>query len=246
MSNTHDIRVWAREHGFPDLGDNGPLPLAVREAYRARETDPDEDPVEAALASVPEADREVAPVVKEKMSDRFRRRNEAPRSSPRRAKSSSARVPRSRVSIENILTVVWGGLSAAVGKASIPVGFIMSQEAPVAGAILEDVLKDTFVDTVLQPFARTGEQSKAVGALLGPPILVAAMQAAPHLREIIRPILRQNIGMWIEVAGPKFDEMAKRAEKFEKQYGEDVDRIMEGLDLLLVMTDQAESEGQPA
>ena len=118
----------------------------------------------------------------------------------------------------------------------------MSHEAPVAGMILEDAVKGTFVDTVLQPFARAGEQGKAIGALMGPPVLVAAMQAFPGMRDNIRPVLRQNIGLWIEVAGPKFEEIQHRSEQFEKEYGEDIDKIMEGVDFLLVMTDSQGAE----
>jgi hypothetical protein len=99
-------------------------------------------------------------------------------------------------------------------------GRCLTMQAPVAGEILEDVVKGTFVDNALQPIARAEDKAKAVAALVLPPALVVAIEQAQMLPEAQRqtreaflwPMLVQSMMLWERVAGEKAEAMMARAE----------------------------------
>ena len=76
-------------------------------------------------------------------------------------------------------------------------------------------------------------------ALAGPPMIVtmvclhvAQAQAAgrPPSRlfmETAREMLRESLLIWMDVAGPKFEQAMRREREFEEKYGATVDETME-------------------
>ena len=144
---------------------------------------------------------------------------------------------RPRVSTEDLLGSVWRG-AAKLAAPMPPLQRTLRVQAPVAGILLEDAVRDTMVDTVLQPLARITDAGKTISALAGPPLFVAAMtlhmQHAAMANEAPNPILmgvaseglRSSLMTWMDVAGPKFEAALAREREFEDKYGADVDQFI--------------------
>src|SRR5271163_2005526 len=123
-----------------------------------------------------------------------------------------------RISTEDILGGLWRGM-AKLAAPLPPLQRTLRIQAPVAGLLLEDAVKDTVADTVLQPLARLAGQGKVVSALLGPPVIVTALMVHVQQRAQMQPprepnpffvsagteALRSSLMTWMEVAGPKFE-----------------------------------------
>lgn len=244
-SNTN-IREWARARGH-DLGDRGPIPKEVREAYRARGDEevatafPTDDQTPASDTPSEPVEGEVverAPKVSASKSDLGSRVREGLKGARSRGSRSGARktgATRSgpRQSVEAILTGIYGAFAGGVGKVNPAVGYIMGVQAPVAGMLLEDTVKGTAVDRLLQPFAKNADRVKVGRALLGPPLLVAFMQQNPDKAAFVMPMLRRMLADYLDVAGPKIAEIQKREQAFEEKYGEDIDNILNTLVLVI-------------
>jgi len=113
-------------------------------------------------------------------------------------------------------------------------------QAPVAGDLLDDVIKGTIVDPLLQPLARLADQGKTVQALAGPPLFVSAIMAHqmrcaqadppqelnPLFMAVATEGLRSSLMAWMDVAGPKFDAAMEREALFEAKYGQRVDDMI--------------------
>ncbi len=67
---------------------------------------------------------------------------------------------------------------------------------------------------------------EALFALLGPPVLVTAIQLQPDSAPFILPVLRESLLSWCKVAGPKMAEAMKREMEFESEFGQNVDEML--------------------
>jgi hypothetical protein len=143
-------------------------------------------------------------------------------------KAERERVPkrggRKRVSLETLGGLAWAGIGRVVSMLTPddtyhPVITMMGFQSPVAGAVFEDVAKDTLADRIMQPIARLTESGSAVGALVGPPLLTAAVCRNPASYPAVRPLLMTAMREWVIVAGPKLREMRRREEKFAEEMG---------------------------
>jgi hypothetical protein len=142
-----------------------------------------------------------------------------------------------RVSTESMLGAVWRG-AAKLATPLPPLQRTLRVQAPVAGLLLEDAVRGTVVDTVLQPFAKMTESGKALSALLGPPAFVTAIsvhlmrtaaagqQPNPLFMAVAQEGLRSSLMTWMEIAGPKFEQAVAREREFEGKYGADVDNYI--------------------
>ncbi len=177
--------------------------------------------------------QEIPPVIPTpKPSERFkehfdkvkglRKRLPAPARKPRLPRKNVA-----RVALTEFLSAAWAGLGQFAASYSEPVGRVMTIQAPVAGAVLEDVVKDTVVDRMLQPVARVSRGGEIAFALIGPPVLVALMQQNPEKAGVYIPVLRRALHSWIKVAKPKLDELAKQQQEFKEEYGTEIDQMIE-------------------
>ena len=142
-----------------------------------------------------------------------------------------------RVSTSDLLGSVWRGAAKLLTPLP-PLQRTLRMQAPVAGDLLDDVVKGTVVDPLLQPLARLASQGKTVQALVGPPAFVTAIcmhtmqaQAAeeepnPFFMAVATEGLRSSLMAWMDVAGPKFEEAMKREAEFEEKYGQSVDDMI--------------------
>lgn len=237
------IRDWAREQGL-DVGDRGALPRSVRSAYtKAHEPAGDYPP------GMSDADFDVTPPpeppqengqAQDDMGESRPRAVPAPR--PRRPwqrKHKTARKKKHpRVPIDDTIAVLWRGL-AGFARPLPATSRLLKIQAPVAGIILEDVVRDTVVDRLLQPVARYSERAEAVAVLAGPPILVTAIQvnqmqriadpSRPDVTPFIMPALRELMLRMCKVAGPKMRQALAQEKEFEEEFGATVDDLIASL-----------------
>jgi hypothetical protein len=148
-----------------------------------------------------------------------------------------------RVPVSDLISGAWGLLSQFVGQVNPVVSRVLAVQAPVAGMLLEDTVKNTVVDKVLQPVARMATGGEMAMALLGPPILMGYISKQMTTAEknagdekkvhecqrrvaAVTPVLRYSMKSWIKLAGPKLEIMAKEEAEFEQKYGADIDRMI--------------------
>jgi len=142
-----------------------------------------------------------------------------------------------RISTEELLGSLWRG-AAKLAAPLPPLQRTLRVQAPVAGALLEDAVRDTFADAILQPFARAAGAGKAVSALAGPPVLVTSgsmymlrceqmgIQPNPVVIGVLNEALRTSLMAWMDIAGPKFEEAMRHEQEFEAKYGKSVDEMI--------------------
>lgn len=184
-----------------------------------------EAPGEPASTPRPETPPKILSPIERAVS-RVRERVKAP---PKKATPSRAKAPKPRKPVESLIATVWrmgAQISASFGPSYLPVARTLDMQAPVAGMILEDVVKDTVVDRILQPLARIEGGGETAFALVGPPVIVAAITARPNTAPMLIPVLRQALYTWMELAGPHIKKVQERERKFKEEYGADIDNMI--------------------
>lgn len=238
------IRAWARDQEGLEVNIKGALPDEVLAAYEAAHPNGNGDL--AADVTMPDVPPAEGPA---ETAERKPRRPRAPAAPARgwgarlgfardRKAKPKAKVP--RVSTDEIIGGAWRIL-ARVAAPVPPLQRTLKVQAPVAGMLLDDSVKGTALDPVLQVVARAQQKGKAVAALLGPPMIVtmltlhiqkAAIAGQPPSPAVIgfgTEALRESLMIWMDVAGPKFEAAMKREQDFEAQYGQSVDAMIEWL-----------------
>lgn len=241
-----DIREWANARGLK-VGVRGVIPATVREAYDA-EAALDGAPgawagaAESLTADPPPMDEPEPPPLPsdDDMSETRPVQPGTPRARPgrllqlpgRKAKApppKGARGPRKprrpRVPVDRLIVDVWHGL-AGLARPLPATSRLLQLQAPLAGLVLEEAIKNTVVDSVLQPFARTGKNAEVLWAMLGAPALVTLAQLRPGEITVILPVLRSALMSMVRIAGPRIAEALKEEREFEAEYGETVEAIM--------------------
>jgi hypothetical protein len=221
MTDNQDIRDWAIAQGI-SVNLKGPVRQAVRDKWAARDGEP-------APGGVPDPPRHGTPDTG--VSE------PAPASGKRswwKGGKTAGPIERKpsgpRVSLEPMVTTAWGLAAKAMEARMLPVARVLQMQAPVAGLVIDDTARNTVVDQVLQPIARAGEKGERMFALVGPPILVAAICNKPEMYPVVRPILKTSVMLWMEVAEPAMKKAEKRAKAFEEKFGGvDIDAMIDAL-----------------
>jgi hypothetical protein len=256
-----DIRAWLRENR-PDLGvqPRGAIKKAAQEVYYeangqpapgdvSRETPeagtgPDGDELAGPDDVSRETTGEVAPEAPAG-SLPWLGRGGAPKS-PRDRKVSHRRVP-----VDGLFSMVWAALGKlATNPQTLPVGRVMTLQAPAAGMVLDDALRGSVVDRMAQPLARGQKRLEVLFSVAGPPLLVGAVCQKPELYPVIRPMLVEALKGWLVLSGPKIRKAQERERKLLAELdGLDVSTIEEMIDALFAPPDQQEQVipgGHPA
>lgn len=210
-----NIREWGRANGF-DVGESGRLPEGLRQAFDSRH----ETPVDGG-STTPEVTERPPAIVKPSTIDRVK--GMAARGKPAKTVSRA----RTRVSVEKVVSWAWASAASVVMNLNPAVGRVLEIQAPVAGMILEDKIKNTIVDRALQPLARGMDGGSTAVALVGPPLLVQALSMQPQRAPQIIPLLRQSLRTWVAVAGDKLEKQQAENDEFEEKYGKRVDEMLE-------------------
>lgn len=204
-----EIREWGIDQGYP-LTPKGRVPAEVRQAYNAAH----------GIESKPRGEETPPRYAKTDTTSKIKGFLGGKKSAPKIKRNKP------RVSVEGTVTMGWWLLAKAFEPISAPAAKMMALEAPIAGAMLDDAIKNTIVDKVLQPIARTEESGKAFGALLGPPLLVMIIDRNPGLADNLLPILRRSLIWHIEMSGPIIAEKIAKEQAMEQAYGETLDNMM--------------------
>lgn len=218
-AKAQDIRAWAKDNDM-EIADGGRIPQDVREAFEAAH--PEDISEDEEYERVPESPPDVKV---DKPIDRVRRFTSRAKSRTKRARTTRPKRP--RVSVERLIEGGWHMLAQIAQPISIPVSRTLGLQAPLAGMVLEDVVKGTVADTLLQPLARAGEKGEVGFALLGPPMIVFAIEQKPELWPVLRPMLRESLKSWVRIAGPKAELRMLEEQKFEEEYGTRIDSLIE-------------------
>jgi len=248
-----DIREWANANGYT-IGPRGRIPATIQQAYDAAHqsgngsagsTGPDYPDDDFDSAFPPPETPYDGPGEPGGTDDTGETRPRRPRAGKKASRPSwlpgtgGKKKPgrkQPRVSTEELLGSVWRG-AAKLASPLPPLQRTLRLQAPVAGLLLEDAVKGTAVDTVLQPLARIASQGKTVQALVGPPAFVTAImvhqiqragmtppqEPHPMFMALATEGLRSSLMAWMDIAGPKFDVAMQREREFEEKYGQSVD-----------------------
>lgn len=269
MPSDADIRSVLREHGVtvPPRGKLGPKHRETYDRIQAGvvpEADDDwdgpDDEGDIITATIPGP--AAAPPADQDDDERGRPIDEArPRVRPGkggtarrladrvRAKSSSSGKgksrPRARIPVDRLISRGWGMGARLVAPVSGATARTLMLQAPVAGLVLEDTVRGTAADTVLQYAARAEDAGERVFALVGPPLIVMAIERAQGLEEparqmrlaILIPLLEEALTMWCQIAGDKMEVAAARMAE-TAAVSEEVNR------LIALIFPQAEVEDQ--
>lgn len=149
-------------------------------------------------------------------------------------KPAAKKVKHRRVPVDHLVGRVWEGLARFAQPLSMPMSRCLQVQSPVAGMLLEDIVAGTVVDRVLQPVARAEQKAEKALALIGPPVLVLALeqtqfmepQQAAMRQAIIVPMLRESLRIWLQVAGPKVEEAARREAEYQEKFGHTIDELI--------------------
>jgi len=220
-----EIRAWLRDQG-DNVSDRGPISTAARARYELahgfRESDGPDDADFDVSEPGPPPDPEAAEAKPRTIATP--RTARLPWKRPGAAKGR-ARARHKRVPLDDTIATVWRGL-AGLARPLPATSRLLKLQAPVAGVILEPVVRDTVVDRLLQPLARTTKGGEALAVLLGPPALVTAMQLNPQTIPFLMPALRELLLRMVKVAGPSMSEAMKIDRAFEEEFGGNVDDMI--------------------
>lgn len=240
-----EVRAWCREQGI-EVPARGKLNPSFHAQWREAHPDEpgDEQLVDDELGDeqlVDDAGDERPPALRLVAGEQPAA--ETPPRSPRPARfnlfqraaaASRSRGPKRRVSLETVCARGWSLLAAAAAQTGRgPTARVLAMQAPVAGVILEESLKGTVADRILQPLARASQTGSKVGALLGPPVLVSLLDRKPELAPQVLPLLHLTLREWVMVAGPAMKAQEKRQAKAMEALGldegESLDAMIEGM-----------------
>jgi hypothetical protein len=245
MSDAQDIRDWAREQGRA-VSDRGTISQQLRTDYEAAQLEqaltagPAEDEFTLDDGDVSDAAAPPADVTEKRPRSIATPRGASSRSRwgrPKAAAKGKGKAKHPRVPVDDLIATIWRGVAGMV-RPLPATSRLLKIQAPVAGAVLEPVVKGTVVDTWLQPLARTTEGAEALIVLAGPPILVAVMELDPSKVPFLLPVCRELMLRWCKIGGPKMAEAMKRDNEFEDQFGATVDSILSVLQTDLAPEDE--------
>ena len=134
------------------------------------------------------------------------------------AKDKTAKRKHPRVPVDRLISRAWDMMGGLAARVDVPLGRCLQMQAPVAGLIMEDIVKGTFADRAIQPIARAEEKAEKGLALIGPPLCVVGLEMAQQLPDdqrktreaILWPLLVESMVLWDRIAGDKIGDLTER------------------------------------
>ena len=233
-----DVRDWARAEGI-SLEDDSPIPDDVLERYG-----------DALLAGKPEPEpdkptEETRPATPRRRRWRLFGGDDTEKPKPQPKVEKPVRRGR-RKSLEPLLGPAWGGIGAALihTRMDVPVGRAMVYQGPAAGMVLDDALSGTLLDHLLQPVVRRMDSTKAVGSLLGLPLLVAVIERQPQAAQPLMPVLRSAMVESLVLGAESLKKQKAHEEKVLRTM-EDLGISIDDVDGMIRSLFQAEAPPEP-
>lgn len=165
--------------------------------------------------SSPSPQQGAAVPVKPKRGWRFweKSADTAPREKAPKTSERKPSVSKRRQSVAPTIEDAWsaiGGLAVRSGRHA-PLGRCLQWQAPIAGEILDDAVRGTALDRIVfQPIAKGRGRFDAVGAIMGPPLIVLAMERDPSRIDILMPVLKASIRSSLPLMVPAIKKVQKR------------------------------------
>lgn len=243
MASDADVRAVLREHGEP-VPARGKLKPAYHQRYEELTNhagpdgtddpdgsddwdgpDDDGDIITATVPAPPAPEPDRGPPADETRPKRPRRKTGGIGGRLFGDKTATAKpkakVKHPRVPADRLISRGWGALGRIAATVSAPLSTTFALQQPVAGMVLEDAVRGTFIDPALQFAARAEERGEKVAALAGPPLIVLAIERAQGLPEpartirlaILEPMLVETLTLWVNIAGDKMATAAARLEE---------------------------------
>lgn len=110
-------------------------------------------------------------------------------------KEKAPTVHHARESAKDLITLLYGGFGTALvqtGK-DIPVGRVLQFQAPLAGARFDELIANTWLDSLIQPLVRGADKVEGLGSLILFPLLIGAYERNPSIAPVAEGILRQVV-----------------------------------------------------
>jgi hypothetical protein len=219
-----DIRTWCRENGVT-VNDRGPVNKEARTAYENANpqqyaaVDVDVPDLPDQLAG-PGVDGELRPGTRPGVAGATGTVKDRTRGALGKLTGGSRGPARRRTGLDRLGAFAWMGFANLAGNTGmVPLARVLAYQAPVAGIVIEKELKGTVADRVLQPVARLTNKGGSLGALLGPPLLTAAITMKPMLYPQLKPLLVECLKEWYLVAAPEIKRMQEREAKLAEELG---------------------------
>lgn len=139
-----------------------------------------------------------------------------------------------RTSLEKLTTRLYKTAGRILAPVSPATSACIQVQSPYAGVILEDALRGTVVDRLMQPLARAEEKADTVLALVLPPVACFGIEmtfmqeqteAVIFRRMVLTQVLREGLRTGLEVA-EKYGAQIEAAMARESKYDADVDAMM--------------------
>lgn len=239
MAQSRTIRKWALETGrYDDLSEMGPIPAHIRRDFREAHADmPEGEPAPVAPPDASEPIEEVAPKLQpdEPVISRVASR-------VRKARTSKPRGRKVRLSVASLISEGWQYLAIGVSRFSAPVGWMMDNQAPVAGLVLDEPIAGTVLDKILQPFAKVEQTFDPVNALIGPLVCAYLMDRFPDQQDKIIPRLRKSLMSYARVTAPYYDKLEETETQLSEQFGGRIDDIIESLQMVITLSHQQKAQ----
>ena len=141
-------------------------------------------------------------------------KRDMPRVDPPTRERRPGRAPK-RTDAADTLAAGWSGLAWLVGQMPQhqPLARCMNWQAGATGELLDQVISGTPVDAKLvQPIVRARGKVGLVGAIMGPPAVVYAIERNPNALPVLMPMLRASIEEALPVMVPAMQRAKRKAE----------------------------------
>jgi hypothetical protein len=155
----------------------------------------------------------------------------------RRGKTSGKRRTKPkhpRVSTADLIGSGWR-IVAKVAQPLPPMYRTLRLQSVIAGPLIDDAVKGTMVDPILQPLARLSRAGETVSALVAPNLAIGAMayhlhqtsgEPNPVVMQACQEMLRYGLMAMMRVGGDAFAAQLAKDKADEEQYGTSVDELM--------------------
>jgi Lsr2 len=255
MASDSEIRAWADSRGL-DVSSRGRVSQALREAYSAAhngdagppaadypdgmsdadfdtaeavtpDDGPDDDDMTEAAPRPVATPKVSSPTIPARLRQPFRRGKPS-------GKKKTAPKAKPRVSTADLIGSAWR-ISAKIAQPLPPMYRTLRLQSVIAGPLLDDAVKGTLADTVLQPLARLSRAGETASALLAPNLAIGAMawhlhqtegQPNPVVMQACQEMLRHGLMAMMRVGGDAFAQQLAKDQADEERFGGDIDTIM--------------------
>ena len=164
-----------------------------------------------------------------------------PQAKPFATKEKTPKPAGRRVSTAGTIEDLWQGLGGVAIRtgAYAPLGRYLQWQSPAAGELLDQALAGSIVDRkLLQPGVKARGRLDVIGAIMGPPALIIAIQRNPQQAQMLVPALKSAIRGSLPTLLPAMKKAQVREDKVNNAVREMFPDMPDGVDPVDVVIDQ--------